>query len=285
MKKFIAQFAILSLIGCGHKKAEAPAIPTSTQSVLLATKQAAWLAELRLLSDQKTGWPSIDDCDSTLWAGLARTAGAASIDLGEVEPSPGAIVRNPFKPCSPSSRDMILGYASGRWAAGDLGALQRLANYGEAHSWFMSANAELSYIDPSNQGLLGRMIEKLSNGADKRSYRNTPFICLPLSKDYEQHLEVIDTLLDGEVDSHHMQAPRPQDIPGSCFDVIRNFAHKSPDDGLFAAAAGVYTGDMTPAFSLLLDDSYQCPSYVRGAPTYCLIHKAFAAYTVLRHFQ
>jgi len=272
--------ALLLSTGCGYFKK----VPESKPEIAplkerrLAAKRDGWLAELAAASDEATGWPSAKDCDGTLWAGLAA-AGGGKVKLDLAERSPGEIVRSPVTPCTPASRDMVLGYAWGRWAAGDLPALQRLAGYGEGHDWFMSSNHEISYIDPSSQGILARGLDHLSHGADRRGYAKNPLVCVALGKDYEQHLQALDALLAGET------TEAAYDINQVCLGVLKEFARTSPDDGLFAAAAGTYTGDMSRAFDLLLDDNYRCPSYVRGAPAYCLVHKIFAARVVLRRYR
>ncbi len=281
---------VLLLISCGYfKKDPEKSQPASSLADRLRAKEAGWLADLKAQSDATTGWPSATDCDGTLWAGLAKAAGLTTVKLELAEPTPGGIVRSPSSPCTPSSRDTILGYGYGRFVEGDLGAYQRLADYGEAHQWDMSADTTLSYIDPVGQGIIARAIDGLSGGTDKRGYGGIPLACAPpLVKDYEQHLQVVEALLGGEVADKLEARPalnaKPRDIPAGCAETLKELATDSPKDGLFAAANGVYSGAMEPALTLLLSDDYSCPSYVRGAPTYCLVHKLFAARVILKRY-
>lgn len=257
------------LVGC---ESISPKLdPPTDYTASLAVDEAVWLAELKAESDQKTGWPSATDCDGALWAGLANAGGGAA-DLNLAESAPGAIIRSPSGACSPTSRDMILGYAFGRWAAKDLAALQRLANYGEKNNWYMSSDQTLSSIDPISQGILGRAIEKLSNGEDKRVYAGVPMACLVFTVDYEQHLQTLEALLDGQVEGK---------IPVACLAALQAFQDASPGDAFFAAAVGVYKGDLTKAEELLTAPNYVCPTYVRGAADYCLVHKVFTSKIIL----
>jgi len=260
----------LLLTSCGYFKntpsSDAGANPNIPE---LRLKHAEWVSSVNA-----GGILSLPDCDLALWAGEAR-AGGADVDLAGFEMAPGALRRNPGYPCTPASRDMVLGYAYGKWSIGDLPALQRLADYGESHQWNMSSDASLSSIDIVSRGVLGRAIASLSHDADKRSYAANPMACIPLAKDYERHLQVLEALLEGEIVGG---------LPGGCVGVLKAFAEDGPHDALFQAAYGIYSGDEGTAIDLLLDPAYVVPSYVRGAPNYDLVHRMFAANTVLKRY-
>lgn len=287
------------LLSCGllklHPEKDAS---TSAESDALQVRFVKWQGELRAVSDQETGWPSRTNCDGTLWAGLATAAGAGvRLDLAEY--APGVIHRRPFTPCFPDdtdgdgesdsqttiSRDMLTGYLWGVWAQGNLGAAQRLADYGEARGWIMGLPEGANEVELrlNLTGLLCRMVDKLSNGSDFRSCAAKPAAYVfPADADYERHIMVLGILLQGEVAGG---GPSLLDIDGEMKARLDEAAAKDPNDALFAAALGVYTGDYERALTLLNDDAYQCPSYVRGADSYCLVHKLFAASVVLKHHK
>jgi hypothetical protein len=260
--------AIVCLAGCGYFQKQPEASPKGDDGVAaLRTKSTEWDDQI-----EAADMDALTDCDLALWAGEARAAGAL-VDQDGFETG-GAIRRNPKQPCTPASRDMVLGYVYGRWVAGDLAALQRVAGYGEAHGWVMSAASAISWIDFIGRSVLAHAIDVLSGGKDRRSYEAVPIDCFNLGADYEQHLTVVEAMLGAEV----------SEITQECAKVLAGYAAASPHDALFQAAAGAYSGDMGPAIDLLLDDAYQCPGYVRGADIYCAVHKAFAARIALLHY-
>ena len=267
-------------LGCAPAHKGKDTTPSDLASRVQARK-AAWLLELKTsATDQATGWPAASDCDQTLFAGEARAAGAA-IDLRLAEYNSGEIHRRPLSlgECYPTesastvSNDMLVGYILGSWEARDDGALARLAEYGEVHNWVMGAplSEPRVVLSPSGQGLLGRAIEKL--GGPAKSYSILPQACLPVAADYEQHLQTLGIILGGQISGG---------ISSLCLDMLKANAEGSPKDALFQAAFGVYNADQGPALSLLSEDGYQCPSYVRPAASYCLVHRLFAATTALR---
>jgi len=274
------RLVLLTLLACSpsHK----PEDPKSSGLVdKLKAKEAGWLLELKTNANA-LGWPDAHDCDQTLWAGEARAAGAA-IDLHLAEYNPGEIHRRPeaLGECYPTesastiSNDMLLGYLLGTWEARDADALIRLAQYGEVHNWVMGQplSEPRVILSPTGQGLLGRAIEKL--GGPKKSYSILPDPCLPVEADYERHLQVVGIYLDGRISGG---------ISSICLDALNRQAKDAPLDALFQAARGIYDADEGSAISLLLNDQYQTPSYVRGAPAYEIIHKLLAGRIVLNQF-
>lgn len=281
MKYLLALLVTLQL-GCSHRDAK-PAQPSDLVAKLRG-KYAGWLAELKTSADQPSGWPSATDCDGTLWAGEAA-AGGLTLNLGLAEAPAGMIHRRPvtagecFPDASAStiSQDMLMGYMLGSYATRDLGALERLADYGEHHNWVMGEPFPAEprvVLEPSGQGILGRAIEKL--GGPAKAYSLLPIVCLPVAADYEHHLQTLGIFLNGDVAGGT--------VPQSCYERLRANAGAAPADGLLAAVYGIYSGDEAPALELLTGDTYTCPGYVRGAATYCLVHEIFAAKTILNRF-
>lgn len=260
------------------------ASPRDERLEALRLRELEVLADLAAASDPATGWPSAVDCDALLWAGLAAAAGAP-VTLAAGEYAPGEMHRRPRPACwtpdggdqgskSAVSRDMLAGYLWGVWRAGDVGALQRLAAYGEAHGWVMGGGDPFRTGMGTNlKGLLGRALARLGGGLHE--WRFLPTTYLPGGKDYEQHLAVLGLLLEGEVKGA---------LTDGELAVLEAVTGAAADDALFQAARGTYDGDMARALDLLLDPAYAPPSYVRGSAAYGYVHWLFAAETVLRRF-
>lgn len=287
---------IFLLTSCGAKSVEPTTIEKNQELQSLydsKVKQAkdSW--------DQSTGWPSKDDCDGTLWAGLAYAAGIDTVQLSLAEYSEGEIHRRPSPSCwdgedrgSPTtvSRDMLNGYMWGMWRAGNLDALRRLARYGETHLWKMGIPLDDGRVILTGNGigLLGRMIKKL-DGPDK-IYRHIQPIFTQVDNDYEQHQLALGILLDGEVDQpvqpellpvNYEYPGRYQGISKGSAELLQWLVDQNPDDALFQAGNATYSGNYDKAIELLLSQDYKCPSYVRGSENYCLVHWLFAAKLVL----
>lgn len=264
--------------------------------VSLDELHAVWIREIAETADPETGWPSRDDCDATLWAGLAYAAGATSVKIDLAEHKPGEIQRRPYTPCWPNdlnadglpdsrstiSQDMLTGYLWALWRRGDYPAAFRVASYGEDSNWVMGEpfpGAAGEVVMRNLVPILGRLLYALSGGQDARSYRIPPPIFLPVAKDYERHIQTLAILLSGELTGPMFSL----DIDGESLKRLHENAEYDPKDALFQAALSIYTGDASAAEALLRDPSYECPSYVRGAPTYCTVHKAFAASILIAH--
>lgn len=279
----VAACCVIAQCNVGQRQSPKDASPRDERVDLLREKEVLVLAELADASDKATGWPSAVDCDALLWAGLAAAVGAP-VDIAQAEYSPGEMHRRPRPPCwtpdggdqgskSSISRDMLLGYLWALWERADVGAMQRLASYGEEHSWVMGGGDPARIgMGPNLKGLLGRMLEKVRGGT--RDYRLLPTTYLPGGKDYERHLAMLGLLLEGEVKGGLYQAEL------AALEAVAD----DHDDALASAARGSYSGDMTRALELLLSDAYAPPSYVRGAAAYRHVHWLFAAEIVLRRY-
>ncbi len=257
------------LAGCGRHEPQRSA-PLAAIDAL----QAEYRERLAAFADAlgPSGWPGGDDCDGTLWAGEAAAAGVP-VDLDAVEYEPGLIGRRPV-PCavpeesrSTISNDMLLGYLLGRVAQHDTDALQRLYDYASEHNGIMgepfpeeASRVVLKY----NQLVLLRKALGLTT---------TPPKYFGVEADYAEHLQVLSIDLYGQLWGA-LDSDTLAHLLGLCT--------TSPDDALFQAVCGVYTGDVSRATELLLAPNYQTPSYVRGPELAPQIHWLYAARTVLR---
>lgn len=253
------------------------------------------LAAVRQLADPATGWPSVTDCDGTLWAGLLCAAGATEVNILEAEHFPGEIHRRPEIGCYPHdlngdgrpdsrstiSKDMVVGYVRCLWNRKDLEPLQRLADYGEESDWIMGKpESELGrvYIGVSNlPGIIGRAIDRLSEGYDRRPYRQWAPIFPPVKEDFEYHIQTQTILLEGDISGS---------IRSQALERLGDHVKAMPNDYLAHVALGIYTDNMSEAVDLLLDDP-EPPSYVRGdsPEAFALVHWLFAAKKALDHLE
>lgn len=281
-------FLAIFLTACSHGKHDEQ--PVRSKTGQLEDKFLNEKLALKL-SPEKDLYPHPQDCDYTLWAGEAAAAGT-DVALASMEYAPGEIHRRPKAEgeCYPKgavskvSNDMLTGYMAGAWERKDLKALQRLADYGEAHHWFMG--------DPEDQvgdvvlkepliGLLGRMLHKLSSGADARPYRTLMPVYTHVSDDYAQHVQAAQILYQGEVGG----LPLKLAIDDEMLKRLKESASEHPDNYFFASALAVYDGSYDHAIDMLLRADPGVPSYVRGerADVYQRVHWLFATWQVLKH--
>lgn len=261
MLKFLLIFTIT---GCGKLHHTPPAEPSTpkTDAIPLRAAYGARLADYVSKTADRHGWPSADDCDGTVWAGEA-CLGGVGVDILQAEYAPGEIHRRPIVAgeCYPGgsettvSRDDLVLYVDCAFHKGDAGALNRLLNFGQAKNWVMGepASEERVFMGPNLQGITARAAYKL--GSSRRSYADLPVIELAGLKDYQQHIEVNEILLSSEVAGG---------ATGWELELMKVLVEGSPNDPLFQAALGVYTGEFDEAIRLLLDPTNPIPTYVRG---------------------
>ncbi|TXH10644.1 MAG: hypothetical protein E6R04_04745 [Spirochaetes bacterium] len=296
MEKLILALSILFLAACAKSNHDTVEPAEDARIEALEARYESLKSETAAALDPATGWPAPDDCDGLLWAGKAFAAGLpVQIDLAEY--SPGELHRRPAPSCwdekdgdvgskSTISNDMILGWLWAKWSVKDLDALKRLAKYGEEHNWIMgSPTSMLSrvYLKPNQQGLLGRMIYALSNHEDSRSYRHFFESYPAVSEDYERHLQALGIVLQGDVDMEALEIELVG-ISDQMLDRLNDLVEAEPQNPLFHAALGLYTGDFDQAFTLLLDDASPVPTYVRGHNVEVLakVEKLFAMMLVIK---
>lgn len=303
---------------CGADKSKQPAEPSSVFDELRAEYQKG-LEAYEAESSSRMYWPSVTDCDSLLWSGLAAYAGAP-VDLSLAEYYPGEWHRRPAPSCwtkadgdvgskSTISKDMLQGLLLAIWETRDVQTALRLAKFGEDNQWRMGEPypemASRVVMSGNLKGQLGRIIYKLTDGRDRRSYRNTAPLYGPVFKDYERHIQAIGIYLYGELDdlvSREMRFRETQaqliiagdrqsmatDIAPTMYTVLQ-LSHKAdPDDAFIGAIYQLYKGDLEKPARQLLDPGYKCPTYVRAkqkedTTLYCQVHKLAAMKVILKH--
>jgi hypothetical protein len=273
------------VVGCSRLTAK-QVEPTAPGPDQVEALRAAYQSQLDTYNAEMApahGWPSETDCDGTLWAGEA-CAGGAGVAIARAEYSPGEIHRRPAPACwtavggdqgakTTVSRDALTGYLACLWAQKDLIALQRLADYAEDHSFVMGEPLDDGRVllGTNLSGLLGRMVYALSGGGDERPWSLAFEAYAPVAEDYEQHTQAVDIGLQGDVVADlrargldaGVGAIELLDISPGMKARLDELAAAHPDDYLFQAERGVYTGDFSDAIRLLLTPPTP-PSYVRG---------------------
>ena len=292
-------FLVLFLVSCSHGSHEESTPLDDERLTVLADKFKSKKEGVTALLDPQTGWVNNHDCDGTLWAGKAAAIGLpVQLDLAEY--APGELHRRPAPSCwnekdgdvgskSTISNDMILGWLWAKWNLKDFEAIKRLAQYGEDHNWVMGKPASMVsrvLLKPNQQGLLGRMIFEMSQGTDSRSYRHLFEYYAEVKEDYEMHLQALGILLQGEVSMDQLD-PNLLDINDQMIQRLHDLVDANPENPLFQAALGVYTGDFDQAITLLLEDTTPVPTYVRGGNVEVLakVEWLFAANIVIRAFH
>lgn len=298
--------------GCGHFE---HSVPEQVAPGPRAELQAAYdqtSAEVVAERDQASGWPSADDCDGVLWAGLLAAAGAPDVKLDLAELAPGVIGRRPGADCfredrdgngrvdsgSTTSNDMIMGYLWGTWRTRRMDLLEKFATACESRPVSVDgqfgcilgdpfpAEAARVVLRPNGLGLLGRVIYAVSGGSDKRTYRDLPAVYIGVpEEDYGRHLQALGIILNGEV---HTQGPKQfgvLDVTPQEKDQLALLLQKDPNDWTAAAGLAVYTGDFQAVVGTLLDSGAPCPTYARGAALNCKVSWLFAARLVLNHLE
>lgn len=310
---------------CGPDKSKQSAEPSGVFDELRAEYQKG-LEAYETATESQGHWPSVTDCDGLLWSSLAAFAGAP-VDLSLAEHYPGEWHRRPAPSCwnntdgdvgskSTISRDMLQGLLLAIWETRNVQTALRLAKFGEDMQWRMGEPypemASRVVMSGNLKGQLGRIIYKLTDGRDRRSYRNTAPLYGPVFKDYERHIQAIGIFLYGELDEEisnaihyggggladHKWSPRDArrwhapllstDIVPTMFTLLQLSHKRDPDDAFIGAIYQLYAGDVEKPARQLLNSGYKCPTYVRAklkedTALYCQVHKLAAMKVILKH--
>ena len=270
--RYFFLFMVLSFIlNCGKDHVD------GTLRLTLQEEYDRKLAELKEKTiNHAAGWPSDDDCDAALWAGVARAAGAEWVDVSAALQRDGRPTRKPFKDCivpsesaSTTSNDMITGIILGLLVNKDDKSILSLYRYGERNNWIMGEPITMIarvLLRPNGIILMARSLYKLSDGGIDYLIRLSPTVYGPVQSDYEGHLILLSRYIS-------KLAGGPQYGTEVAETLI---SLRDEKDALAQAMAKNYF----KSASLLLND-YKSPSYVRGHDNYHLVHWLLAANIVL----
>jgi len=269
---------IFAVVGCGREGD--PVAPSMRDK--LAGQYGEKLKQLRELSEDHTaGWPSDYDCDSSLWAGIARAGGADWVDVSAGVQPDGRTTRKPLQDCGPieegfsgdsattTSNDMITGLLLGLLASQDGTTIHKMYVYGEKNNWIMGLPkyyVSRVILRPNGITLMARILYTLSEGKRDYTVRLAPLVYGPTDGDYESHLTLLSRYMEQELGGPQYGASW---VENYLADNFTKDALAQAVSGRYDAAAELLTGDYDP------------PSYVRGSTSYPLVHWLFTAKIVL----
>ena len=268
---------LLFLLGCSTTNS-----PSREEIASLQSEYNLRLEKLREESKLNlAGWPADNECDGALWAGIARAAGADWVDISAAVQPDGRPTRMPFSDCGPgdlgynngsastTSNDMITGIMLGMFAAGETDTAKLMWDYGYSHGWVMGYPTyyiSRVLLRPNGITMLARLLYSTSSGTYDYAARLSPVIYGPVKEDFEGHLILLGRYLERRLGGPQYGMEAAEQL----------LAHYRPNDALAQAVAG----ETGKAAKLLLSN-YKSPSYVRGHPSYHLVHWLFAARIVL----
>lgn len=315
MTPFVAAAIVAFFIGlsCGRDhEPKDPATAELVEALRAKYRDAKERAAGHLAEDLP--WIAPMDCDGMLWNGMACAVGIP-VDLSLAMDGNNDAHRRPFPPAcwdkekgdlgagATFSNDMAIGKLWCHWRARDQAALEKWAGRLEGRNFVMGEpwpeEAGRLVLSVNGQGILGRILFGLSRGQIDKSYRRLFRAYFPAEKDHERHVQALSIALQGEVseglrenslDATVQDAENPElsllDINDQMKTRLADLVHSEPQNPLFHAANGVYSGDFTQAIALLLDEKTPIPSYVRGGnpAAFALIEWLFAADLVLRRY-
>lgn len=286
----LSALSVLTLTSCAKSRESVPAKPDGRVSQLVE-RYGQVVAELDAIR-QPNGWPT-NDCDGMIWAGRDAIAEPEKVNilLAEYPDQPGRFKRRPELVCEITwSRDMgIAGVIPYAFLTGQRDILERHAAYGVANNWWMGNHADdgRDFYTPAMVGLLYKAIFALGGESSPRAL--WPSIYPSGLDDYQLHLEVMDIFLHGRIaDKLGEKDQKPQlgaslTISDTMYQVLEYAVTKEPNDPLYAYILGEYSGDLSPAVSLLLDPAEPVGGYVRcdGGDGCKKAHWIFAAFLTL----
>jgi hypothetical protein len=270
---------VFLVVGCGVKK-EKIAEPHNLDD--LRSEYNTRLAAF------DSGWPSVSDCDATLWAGLACFAGV-DLDITEAEYEPGVVHRRPKSEgsCfvdgvdlgakSTVSNDMLSGYILCAGVKNNIGALTRLYEVSSSRDWKTGeaqfASRDRVQMSSNLQKHLADAIYRSSGGEIQKEKRRNTLAYFPSDIDYARHLTSVGFLM-ADIWNRH-------EISWLMVRILEANFNKDKNDAFTTAVLGRYEhGYSQKAVDLLLGD-YRSPSYVRGDESYHEVHWLGAAKVVL----
>lgn len=253
---------------------------TPLNPVLLSQLREMYQSKLAQLKESTkeniAGWPSDTDCDGSLWAGIARSAGATWVDMTAALQEDGRPTRRPLRDCiagidseTTISNDMITGIILGFQAASDGASINKMYLYGETNKWIMGTPEyyiSRVLLRPNGITLMAKVLYQITKGEIDNPMRLVPVLYGPVQADYEQHLLLLSRIIEQKAGGPQYGMEIAEKI----------LAQSAPLDALAQAVAGHLTQG-----ALLLTNNYTSPTYVRGHENYHLVHWLLAAKLIL----
>ena len=255
-------FAGCSVFKKSHDPKEVVA-PVATIQEHLKAKRDLYIEAQPHEAMDGVGWPLESKCDGLLFCSLDAVGGAACnpmlAEAGDGHwlrhPDASCYPCGPGKKCSENSKDQFVGLMPYLYRANQLGAVERLAVYGQANDWYMGeASDESTKISnelflPPLRATLFEMQARL--GGPDNAQRKIPHAWLPEATGFERHLQVIHKAFRGVMQGG---------INDLELDYLKACAEKEPHNALYVAAYHRFKdGDQTAA-AALLDDETRFPN-------------------------
>jgi hypothetical protein len=284
--RFVFLCMVFSVLCCGKKYTQKDPDPEPTRLEQLSALQQSRIARAREIRDPDNGWIAPDSCDGFLWSGKLAAV-ICDVDLTAAEREPGRFGRRPDPVCwsqesgdqgskTTWSRDMgKMGMVPYAWLCRDRGILERHIDYGKANNWVMGepiADGRVIYT-PGLVGILHQVVWAM--GGENSANRLWPDVYPSGLQDYEAHNQVMGIWIRGEVSRHvndldSLPKPPPKGTALELFSISETMysrlvehASREPENPLYAAVLGLYTGDLRTAVDLCLIDPAPVGSYVR----------------------
>lgn len=247
----MALFFLLVLVACGRNEPKDDELTTQEKLELVGEKRQTYLELIPSVQDAN-GFIMVDECDSTLFSGLVRVAGA-TVNLRAARAADGQWFRRPlsYEPCYPKhsestiSRDMLLGVMWTAWKTKDLELAQNLFDYGVDNAWIMGEGGlGETLFSPALQATLAELVFRLG-GPDHPVYRAFPQSWPTGYYDYVLHLQMLHIELRGQLTGS---------ITDDMLEVVKDAASREPDNALVALLYGKYvSGNADRTADLLLN--------------------------------
>ena len=208
---------------------------------------------LKKAGEWKDGIPSADDCDGSLWAGVAAASGVP-VKLDKFLYPGDKPQRRPGETCYPgdsrssTSNDQLIGLGLGSYLSQQKSIIKRIESYGRDNDWIMG--------DPPTgigEVLMKPNLRIVYQRSAGRSPKVPTFYTV-VNKDFAYHTQVLLILWEGEESGK---------LSRNAVDRLKAASRAFPNDYLFEAAKGAYTGHMDRAI-LKLNQGIKPSSYVRG---------------------
>ncbi len=245
----------LLLISCDMKPKHVAVAPTHS---LEDVKQKRDLyIELAKAQTDASGWLDFE-CDALLFNSLAAFSGFP-VDPTLARQTDGKWLRHPSKSCYPNgskssiSKDMFNGLMLWAFANGRSDVLNQIDEYGAANTWIMGEAIDFATL-MSRVVFAPTMIYRLKTMIDALNPKLTGVVIdateeglVVLRQNFEAHLHVItilqNYLINGSVTTDELA-------------VLKAYTELEPNNALFHAMYGKFTGDQSKAIKLLMDESH-----------------------------
>jgi hypothetical protein len=242
------------LLACSQPKHKAVETHSSLEEV---KKKRDLYIELAKQHTDESGWLDFE-CDALLFNSIAAFSGFP-VDPTLARQADGKWLRHPKRSCYPEgskssiSKDMFNGLMLWAFANGRADVLQQVYDYGDANDWIMGEAVDFAtlmsrvafaptmvyrlkvMIDALNPSLMGVVIDSTDEGL------------IILRQNFEAHLHIVTILQNYLINKA---------ITDGELAVLKAYTELEPNNALFHAMYGKFTGDQSKAIKLLMDESH-----------------------------